>query len=75
MAAKETRTTISPAAGVAEMAHLGSRMLTGARLLNQVRDGDVAIATTPKDLVWQQDKVSLHHFRPMTRAAPCVPRC
>src|SRR5580700_2253470 len=66
MAGKEARTTISPAAGVAEMAHLGSRILTGTRLLNQVRDGDVAIATTPKDLVWQQDKVSLHHFRPTT---------
>ena len=32
---------------------LGTKMLTGGRLLTQVRDADVAIATTPKDLVWQ----------------------
>ncbi len=73
MAAKETRTTISPAAGVGEMARLGSRILTGARLLSQVRDGEVAIATTPKDLVWQEDKVSLHHFRPMTERTVRTP--
>ena len=64
MAAKETRTTISPAAGVAEMAHLGSRILTGTRLLNQVRDGDVAIATTPKDLVWQAGQSVAASFPP-----------
>jgi len=73
MSAKDARPTISPAAGVAGMAQLGNKMLTGTRLLNAVRDGDVAIGTTPKDLIWQQDKVSLYHFRPLTERTVRTP--
>ena len=36
-------------------------------MLHTIRDSDVQIATTPKDLVWQQDKVSLFRYRPMTQ--------
>jgi polyhydroxyalkanoate synthase subunit PhaC len=35
-------------------------------MLSGVRDEDVRIATTPKDEVWRQDKVTLHHYRPVT---------
>jgi polyhydroxyalkanoate synthase len=55
----------SPADAVAEAARIGAKLVTGARLMQQVRDADVTIATTPKDLVWSCDKVTLHHYRPV----------
>lgn len=58
-------TPAGAANAVAEAAKLGTKLLTGSRLLNGIRDTDVRIATTPKDLVWQQDKVSLYRFRPL----------
>ena len=52
---------------------LGTKMLTGGRLLARLSDDDVQIATTPKDLVWQQDKVSLFHYRPLAEKRIGVP--
>ena len=63
----------SPANALSEAAKLGTRMLTGGRLLHAMRDADVQIATTPKDLVWSQDKVSLFHFRPLADKQVGVP--
>jgi polyhydroxyalkanoate synthase len=31
-----------------------------------MRDEDIRIATTPKDEVWREDKVTLHRYRPVT---------
>jgi len=56
-----------------EAAKLGAKMLTGGRLLHQLRDSDVEIATTPKDLVWRQDKVSLFHYRPLAEQRIRIP--
>ena len=35
-------------------------------MFEEIRDEDVAIATTPKDAVWRQDKVTLYRYRPVT---------
>jgi polyhydroxyalkanoate synthase len=48
-----------------EAARVGARLMTGGRLLGNLRDEDVAIATTPKDVVWQSDKVTLYRYRPL----------
>jgi polyhydroxyalkanoate synthase len=48
-------------------------MLNSAALLHGVRDEDVQIATTPKDLVWQQDKVSLYRYRPLAAQRIGIP--
>jgi polyhydroxyalkanoate synthase subunit PhaC len=58
---------------LSEAAKLGTRLLTGGRLLHAMRDVDVEIATTPKDLVWRQDKVSLFHYRPLAEKRIGVP--
>ena len=60
--------SLNPADAIAEAASFGTKLLTGGRLFGTIKDSDVEIATTPKDLVWQQDKVSLFHYRPMTGA-------
>ena len=61
------------AQAVSEAVEIGKKMLTGTRLLNRLRDRDVEIATTPKDRVWQQDKVTLYHFRPLAEQAVKTP--
>ncbi|MGG5822380.1 alpha/beta fold hydrolase [Falsiroseomonas sp. HW251] len=57
--------TPSPTAGLGAMATFGTKLATGARLLGKLRDEQVRIAATEKDLVWQEDKVTLHRFRPL----------
>ena len=57
-----TRASADPLTKAAQMA---ARMLGGTELFGRIRDQDVTIATSPKELVWQQDKVSLYRFRPL----------
>jgi polyhydroxyalkanoate synthase subunit PhaC len=54
----------SPVEAVAEAAQAATKALRGTRLLSDVRDEEVQIATTPKDEVWREDKVTLHRYRP-----------
>jgi polyhydroxyalkanoate synthase subunit PhaC len=66
-------TGVSAAKALTDTASLGTKMLTGGRLLHTMRDEDVEIATTPKDLVWSQDKVSLFHYRPLAEQRIGIP--
>ena len=67
------KTGTTPASALAEAARVGTKMLTGGRLLSAMRDVDVQIATTPKDLIWSQDKVSLFHYRPLAEKRIGIP--
>jgi len=68
-----TQIRTSTATIVSDAAKLGTKMLAGGQLLHEIKDSDVEIATSPKDLVWSQDKVSLFHFRPVTEPAVRLP--
>ena len=64
----------NPTENFTEAAKFGAKMLTGSRLLlHQFRDADVEIATTPKDEVWRQDKVTLFHYRPLAEKRVNIP--
>jgi polyhydroxyalkanoate synthase len=56
---------VKPEQVLSETAALAEKMARGAKLFSEVRDEDVAIATTPKDEIWRRDKVVLHHYRPL----------
>src|SRR6266540_3762911 len=56
---------IKPEQAISEAAALGEKIARGVELFSKLRDEEVAIATTPKDEVWRQDKVTLHHYRPL----------
>ena len=62
-----------PCGCVVRRRQIGTKMLTGGQLLHSLRDADVQIATTPKDLVWSQDKVSLFHYRPLAEKRVNIP--
>ena len=51
-----------------EVERYSSRLLKATEALLETED--VELATSPKDLVFQEDKVKLYHFRPRTRR-PC----
>jgi len=61
------------ASALADAAATGSKLLAGTELLGRIRDQDVQIATTPKDQVWREDKVTLHHFRPLAERRVRIP--
>lgn len=71
--APTTPLPLKPAEMMAEVAELGRRISAGAKLFADVRDADVQIATTPKDLVWSQDKVSLYRYRPLAESKGLPP--
>jgi polyhydroxyalkanoate synthase len=64
---------MNPASMVSDAAAFGAKVLTGGRLLQTMRDADVVIATTLKDLVWSQDKISLFHYRPLAEKRVGIP--
>ena len=64
---------INPAEAMREVADLGKRIAEGAKLFGEIRDEDVAIATTPKDEVWREDKVTLYRYRPLAEAKVRTP--
>src|SRR5215510_2253301 len=56
---------IKPEQALRETTSLAEKIVRGTELFSKLRGDDVAIATTPKDEVWRQDKVTLHHYRPL----------
>jgi polyhydroxyalkanoate synthase len=57
-----------PSALLEEMAATTQKLAKGYETLKQIDQVDVA--TTPKDLVWQRDKVKLYHYRRPEGTAP-----
>ena len=58
---------------LAESKGIGERFAQGTKLFGDVKDEDVQIGTTPKDLVWQHDKISLYRYRPLTERKVRIP--
>jgi polyhydroxyalkanoate synthase len=56
---------VKPEQALSEAATLADKMARGAKLFSEVRNEDVAIATTPKDEIWRRDKVVLYRYRPL----------
>jgi polyhydroxyalkanoate synthase len=54
---------MNPARVLSDAAALGTKMLTGDQLRYGIRDAEAQIATTSRDLIWHQDKVSLYRIR------------
>ena len=62
----ETSTfALDPVRAFAEAKGFSERLAQGTKLFGEVKDEDVQIATTPKDEIWRQDKVTLYHYRPL----------
>jgi poly[(R)-3-hydroxyalkanoate] polymerase subunit PhaC len=73
MTSSEAPFQFKPEQAVKEAAALAEKVARGAALFAKIRSDDVAIATTPKDEVWHQDKVSLHRYRPLAEKKVATP--
>ena len=63
----------SPADALNEISQFNKRVAKGLELLSRVKDEDVKIATTAKDIVYRQDKMTLWRYVPMTDRSIKVP--
>ena len=63
----------SPAEALEEMTQLNKRVANGLELLSRVKDEDIKIATTPKEVVFREDKMTLSRYLPMTDRSIEVP--
>jgi polyhydroxyalkanoate synthase len=59
----ESRIRFSAEAALREMAETGRKLADGVRLLGEIKEDDVRIATTPKDEVMRRDKTVLYRYR------------
>ena len=64
---------IKPEQALRETTSLAEKIIRGTELFSKLRDDEVKIATTPKDEVWRQDKVTLHHYRPLAEQKVSTP--
>ncbi len=53
MSATKSSVRINPDQAISEATAFGKKIASGAKLFEEIRDEDVAIATTPKDEVWR----------------------
>jgi polyhydroxyalkanoate synthase len=56
---------VSPAALAKELAEVREKIERGAKLLSALKEDEIEIALTPKDLVFSADMVTLHRYRPI----------
>src|SRR6202045_633779 len=64
---------VKPEQAMREAASLAEKIARGTELFSKLRDEEVTIATTPKDEVWRQDKVTLHHYGPLAEKKVSTP--
>jgi polyhydroxyalkanoate synthase len=64
---------IKPEQALREATSLAEKIVRGTELFSKLRDDEVRIATTPKDEVWRQDKVTLYHYRPLAEQKVSTP--
>ena len=58
---------------MAELAKLNNDMVKGIKKISATKDADIQIATTPKECVYQEDKVELYRYIPTTESTINTP--
>lgn len=66
-----TEKAFNPSALVDEINTTTQKLMAGYRTLSDIED--VQVATTPKELVWQCDKVKIYHYKRETPAKSTIP--
>ena len=61
------------AAALAEFSDFNLKMARGRKMLESIKDEHVQIATADKEVVYRQDKTTLYHYKPTTKAALKAP--
>ena len=56
---------IRPSDAVKEVAEINRKITKGLKFLSDLKEEDIKIGTTPKELVYQEDKLRLYHYLPV----------
>ncbi|MEN8131339.1 MAG: class III poly(R)-hydroxyalkanoic acid synthase subunit PhaC [Pseudomonadota bacterium] len=56
---------IKPDNAVKEIAEINRKITKGLESLSNLKDDDIKIGTTPKETVYKEDKLRLHHYLPV----------
>ncbi len=64
---------MNPFSAIAELSKLNEDIAKGISALTSAKDADVEIGTTEKELAFQQDKVSLYHYKPLAEKTVNIP--
>ena len=67
------RIKFDPKQAAREFADFQRKLVRGSELLSKVKDRDVQIGSTPKTLVFQTDKITLHHYKPTAKTTIKTP--
>ena len=58
---------------VQEYTDLTEKMLRGIDNLNRLREEDIVVGVTPKEVVYREDKIVLYHFKPKVKKPFPIP--
>jgi polyhydroxyalkanoate synthase len=69
----DTLPLINPYTAMAELAKMNNDMVKGIKNLKATKNAEIQIATTEKDIVFQEDKVELYHYKPLAEQSVSTP--
>lgn len=69
----DTVPVVNPYSAFVELSKLNEDIITGVNKLKNTKDENVKIGETEKALVFQQDKVTLHHYKPLSQQTVNTP--
>ncbi len=49
------------------------KLFKGAEIMLDLRETDVTMASTPKELIYQEDKMQLYHYQPVHKETSAIP--
>jgi polyhydroxyalkanoate synthase len=64
---------IHPNDAVKEVTEINRKITKGLKFLSDLKEEDIKIGTTPKELVYQEDKMRLYHYLPLVDKPQKVP--
>ncbi|MFO1435425.1 MAG: class III poly(R)-hydroxyalkanoic acid synthase subunit PhaC [Gammaproteobacteria bacterium] len=62
---------IKPEAAMKEMQDIGEKLAAGFKTLSEL--GDIEVGCTPREAVYQEDKLTLYHFKPFAEVTNKTP--
>ena len=65
---------LSPSEAIKEFAEVNRKLSQGVEKLGHLREQDVDIGSTPKDIIYTEDRLKLYHYKPMVEKKKVMKR-
>jgi polyhydroxyalkanoate synthase len=64
---------IRPEDAIHELTEMNRKIVKGIEILSGIREEDISVGVSDKEVVYQEDKLVLHHFRPLVEQPLQIP--